>query len=77
MMSRRVNLTIPDEVEDLFNWTVKYDPSFKGKEATAAAHFLALGIKAAYEESLRSPDPLDADEFSSISKHARKTLKKA
>jgi len=76
-MSRRVNLTVPDEVEDLFDWTVKYDPSFKGKEAAAAAHYFMLGIKAAYEEGLRNPDPLDTDTFTTLAEHARKMIKKA
>lgn len=76
-MSRRVNLTVPDEVEDLFDWTVKYDPSFKGKEAAAAAHYFTLGIKAAYEQGLKNAEPLDADAFTTLAEHARKQLKKA
>lgn len=77
MSSKRVNVTIPNDVEDLFDWTVKYDPQFKGKDAAVVAHFFALGIRAAYEQDLSNIDPLDADDFSVVADHSRKTIKKA
>ena len=76
-MSHRVNVTIPEEVESLFEWMLKYDAQFKGKEAAVVAHFFAKGIKASYEEDLRNADPLDADTFTEVAEHTRQTLKKA
>ncbi len=76
-MSKRVNITILEEVESLFDWMVKYDPQFKGKEAAVVAHFFTKGIRAAYEEGLRQAEPLDADSFSQVAEHARETFKKA
>lgn len=76
-MSKRVNVTIPDEVVDLFDWMVKYDPQFKGKEAAVVSHFFSKGILAAYQEGLQEAEQLDSDTFSQVAEHARETLKKA
>jgi len=76
-MNRRVNVTIPDDVADLFDWMVKYDPQFKGKEASVVSHFFTKGILAAYQDGLKTADPLDSDEFSQVADHARETFKKA
>lgn len=76
-MSRRVNVTIPDEVTDLFDWMVKYDPQFKGKEAAVVSHFFTKGILAAYELGLREAEPLDPVTFTQVAENSRKTLKKA
>jgi hypothetical protein len=75
-MSKRVNVTIPKEVDPIFNWTVKYDPEFKGNKASIVAHYFAKGMRAAYEESLKNADPLDADTFSALTEYSRETLKR-
>ncbi len=76
-MSRRVQVTIPEGVEALFNWILKYDPQFKGKEAGIAAHFLEHGLRSAYEESLRNSPGIDADDLGPLAEHARATLDRA
>lgn len=76
-MSKRVQMNVPDEVLDLFNWMVRYDERFKGKEAQVVAHFFAKGIQDAYEESLRNAEPMDADTFTVTAEHAHETMKKA
>jgi hypothetical protein len=76
-MTKRVHVTIPAEVEDLFNWMVRHDEQFRGKDAAVVAHFFAKGIRAAYDEALRSAEPLDADDFTTLADHARDALRNA
>ena len=66
MSSRRVNLTIPKEVEGLFEWFLSFDERFKDGPSSAAAYFFAEGIKAAYEQGLRSVEQMGADEFAPL-----------
>jgi hypothetical protein len=72
-MSKRVNVTIPDDVEQLLDWMVKYDPEFNGKDAAVVAHFFAKGIRAAYEEELKSVPPMDVEEFRIVAEFAHRT----
>jgi len=65
--SRRVNLTIPKDLEDLFDWYLMYDERFKNDgPSSVAAHFFAEGIKAAYAEGLRTVEQMSADEFAPL-----------
>ena len=73
-MSRRVQVTVPEEILPLFDWMVKYDERFKGKEAAVVAHLLERGVRAAYAESLARVEPLDADDYAPLADHARATL---
>jgi len=71
----RVNVTIPKEVDSLFKWFLDYDPRFKGQPAAqVAAHFLALGLKLAYEQGLAEWPGYDADEFTQLVQHQRAAL---
>lgn len=76
-MSKRVHVTIPTEFEGLLSWYVQHDDRFKDKEAAAVAHFFALGIRAAYEEGLRTAEPLSSDEFAPLAKQQARTFKTA
>jgi hypothetical protein len=56
--SIRANVTIPEEVADLFRWLVKYDRRFDGSNAAVAAHLVRVGAETMYAESLAQAEPL-------------------
>jgi hypothetical protein len=73
--TRRLNIGVPQELDDLFNWFVAYDERFQHSANTAAAYFLAEGIKAAYEQSLRDAEEMSADEFAPLAESQIRALK--
>lgn len=74
-MSRRVNVTIPEEVEGLLNWYLRHDERFqKAGAAYTVLHFFEKGIRAAYEEGLAQAPGYDADEFAPLVEHQREAL---
>lgn len=71
----RVNLTIPKDVEGLFAWFRENDPRFKDEPAAhVAAHFLAMGLKVAYQQGLAEAPGYDADEFTQLVEDQRAAL---
>ena len=62
----RANVTVPEEVEALLDWFVKYDARFEGNLARAVAHFARVGIEAEYARGLAAAETADGDEFAPL-----------
>jgi hypothetical protein len=72
---KRAHVTIPDDVEGLFAWYVKYDPRFEGSPAAAAAYFFAQGLRAEYARGLREADPIDEKTYKALVKGQARALR--
>jgi len=73
----RAHVTVPEDVRDLFQWFVKYDPRFGGSPAAVAAHLLRAGALALYEQGLAAPTPLPAEVARSLAASGREALQRA
>src|SRR5262245_56692935 len=56
---KRVHVTIPEEVEGLFRWYLKYAPEFEGKAAAIVAHSFRAGIEEEYGRAIQNAEPLE------------------
>lgn len=73
-MPERANVTIPDEVADLFSWLVRYDGRFKGSPASVAAFLIKAGAEAVYREGLAHAEPLPEQVAAALTEHSRAAL---
>jgi uncharacterized protein YoxC len=73
--SKKIQVSVPNEVTDLFNWIKKYDPLFNKKsDSEILESFFVKGIKNAYEESLKNAEPLDNDIYEKVAKTSKKAI---
>ena len=61
METLRANVTIPEDVADLFGWFVKYDGRFEGSPAKVAAYMVRAGLQKEYAEVLKNITPLEPE----------------
>lgn len=75
--SKRVSITVPDDVLDVFNWLVKYEPKYKGVEAAVAADLMRAGAAALYNQRLQQAQPLDEEVQRALAEHSAGAFRKA
>jgi len=77
MPADRANVSIPEEVADIFRWMVKYDPAFNGSSAAVAAYLIKVGAKVVYAESLSQAEPLPDGLVAEFAESSRRALDEA
>ena len=73
-MSKKIEITVPDCILDLFNWYTNYDPRFKGNEAAMATYFLGQGILKAYNATTAGAGEVEKEQFETLAAYCLKTL---
>ena len=73
--TKRTHVTIPNDLESLFAWYVRYDRRFEGSPAAAAAYFFRQGINSEYVRGLQEADPLDEETYGTMARSQAQALK--
>jgi hypothetical protein len=73
----RAHVTVPEDVQDLFQWFVKFDPRFGGSPAAVAAHLVRVGVLTLYRQGLNEATPLPDEVAKSLAAASRGALEQA
>lgn len=73
----RVNVTVPEDAEDMYSWLLKYDSRFKGKSAAVLSFLVSEGAKAVYSNGLENITPLDEEVFNVLAEQSVGAIRKA
>jgi hypothetical protein len=73
--SLRTTVSVPDEVRDLVEWFVKYEPRFEHNLARVLAELVRVGAKQLYAKGIEESTPLEEEVVGLLRAYSSNALK--